>query len=120
MGLLNGGGAAILSAVFRPLYLPGTLTTVALTYPEYGDPIPTEATAPIRIQIDSMTESMRGQEGAADQDRRALIFSDMDFDTDAIVSADAGEYAGTAWLVMSIGRDPCASYWDCRVRRKPS
>jgi len=122
MGLLDGGGAALLNRIFTPIYLPGTVYTNLTVYDRYGEPSAVTNATPCRIQIDAMTEAMRSAEGAADQDRRAIVLADdgIAFDTDAELSADGGPYAGSRWIVMSIDRDPAGAYFQCRVRRNPS
>lgn len=121
MGLLDGGGAALLTRIFTPIYLPGTVYTSLTVYDRYGEPSTVTNATPCRIQIDAMTEAMRAAEGAADQDRRAIVLAGdgVSFDTDAELSANSGPYAGSRWLVMSIDRDPAGSYFSCRVRRNP-
>lgn len=119
MSLLDGGGAALLTRIFSPLYLPGTVYAVTTTYDRYGEPTETVTETPCRIQIDSMTESMRSAEGSADTDRRAIVLN-ASVTTDDKLSANAGAYAGSRWLVMSVERDPAASHWICRVRRDPT
>ena len=74
---------------------------------------------PCRIQIDRMSEAMRSAEGAAESDRSAIVMK-ADVDTDCKLSANAGPYGGTRWLVMSAESDPLGSHWVCRVRRDPT
>lgn len=118
MGLLDGGGAALLSRIFSPLYLPGTVYSEFTVYDRYGEPSTVTNATPCRIQIDAMTEAMRAAEGASDSDRRAIVLGAA-VDTDCKLSAETGPYGGSRWLVMSVERDPCGSYWQCRVRRDP-
>jgi len=123
MGLLSGGGASLLTNIFSRLYVAGTVYATTTIYSEVGEPTTTETTIPARVQVDNMTEAMRGAEGAADSDRRVVVLATdgVTLDTDSIVSADEGPYAGSRWLVMTIPeRDPCGAYWSARVRRKPS
>ncbi len=122
MSLLDGGGQALLTRIFSPIYLPGTVHTQLTVYDRYGEPSTVSNDTPCRIQIDAMTEAMRSGEGAADQDRRAIVLATdgIALNTDAKVSANSGPYAGSKWLVMTTERDPCGSYYSCRVRRDPS
>ena len=122
MGLLDGGGAQLLSRIFAPLYLPGRVYTSLTVYDRYGEPSTVTNATPCRIQIDAMTEAMRAAEGAADEDRRAIVLAGdgIAMDTDSEVSADSGPYSNGKWLVMSIDRDPCGAYFQCRVRRNPT
>jgi hypothetical protein len=119
MSLLDGGGAALLSSIFAPLYLPGSIINVTTVYDEVGEPTLTETTSDARVQVDAMTESMRAQEGASDEDRRIIVLAPAILDTDAIIAVNGGPYAGSRWLVMAIDRDPVAAYTQCRARRKP-
>lgn len=119
MGLLSGGGAALLTNIFSAIYLDGRVYRETAVYDEYGELTVSTATVPCKIQIDSMTEAMGAQEGAADSDRRALVLAadGVTVGTDDSVEALEGPYTGSRYLVMSVSRDPVGSYFDCRVRR---
>lgn len=120
MSLLSGDGAALLSRIFSRLYVSGTVIAVTTTYDQVGEPTAVETETPARVQVDAMTEAMRGQDGAADSDRRILVLAPITFDTDAVIAVNEGPYAGSRWLVMTTANDPCLSYTEARCRRRPN
>ncbi len=120
MGLLNGGGAAILGSIFSGIYLPAKVYAETSVYDAHGELTTSETIRDCKAQVDVMTEAMRAQEGAADGDRRILVLSTSlagDLDSDSEVEVLEGPYAGARYLVSNIDRDPCGSYWNCRGRR---
>lgn len=121
MGLLSGDGASILTNIFNRIYVSGAVGTTVTTYSDVGEPTPVVTYAPARVQVDNMTEAMRGAEGASDTDRRILVLATagISVDTDAVLLVNEGPYAGSYWLVMAVTRDPCGAVFDCRARRRP-
>lgn len=120
MGLLSGGGASILQSVFAPIYLNGRIFQTETVFDAYGEITTTYAEFDAKMQVDSMTEAMRQQEGASEQDRRIIVLSNStsaDINTDAEVICDEGPYAGIRFQVATINRDPCGAYHELRGRR---
>ena len=67
-------------------------------------------------QVDSVTQSMRLDEGFSDGDVRILIIDLVgDVTTDMQISITAGPFVGK-WHIASVTRDPFATYWECRGR----
>lgn len=120
MGLLNGGGAAILGGIFSGIYLPAKVYAETSVYDDYGELTTIETVRDCKAQVDVMTEAMRAQEGAADGDRRILILSTSlsgNLDSDSEVEVLEGPYAGSRYLVSNITRDPCGAYHEARGRK---
>jgi len=120
MGLLSGGGATVLGGIFSSLYLDATVYKQEAVYADDGDVTITYAEYDALAQVDAMTEAMRSEQGASDQDRRIIILSTSTaapVDSDCEITVNAGPYAGVRFQVASIDRDPCGSYFSCRGRR---
>ncbi len=120
MGLLSGDGATLLNSVFSPLYLNGRIFKTQIVYDAYGELTKTFAEYDAKVQVDSMTESMRGQEGAADDDRRILVLTQSTsapMDSDCEIICDEGPYQGVMFRVATVSSDPLGSYWEIRGRR---
>jgi hypothetical protein len=120
MGLLSGGGAALLHSVFTPLYLNGIIYSRETVYDDDGDMTIIETDWECRLQVDSMDERMRTEEGAASEDRRIIVLSNS---TNAVINSDCeimaleGPYANARFQVASVNSDPCGAYRECRGRR---
>ena len=118
MGILDGGGAALLTRIFSPLYLPATVYRLATTYDNRGDMQRTETAANCRAQVDSATDRMQRRPDYVTTDRAIYILADTlagDLPGDAEVVVHSGPYAGTRWKVAEpIDRDPAGAYWRCR------
>jgi hypothetical protein len=70
------------------------------------------------IQVDSVTEAMRAQEGYTDRDVRLLVLSATlagVLDTAATVDVLEGPNQGVYSLQTCV-RDPMGVYWECRGR----
>ena len=120
MGLLSGDGAAVFGRVFSGLYLDATVYKQEIVQDDGGDTTVTYAEYDALAQVDAMTESMRQEQGASEQDRRIIILStstNAPVDSDCEITVNAGPYAGVRFQVASIDRDPCGSYFSCRGRR---
>lgn len=115
------------SAAMGGPYHPGTVHWSG--EPEYDDGgsiispgIPVER--PCSVQIDAVTDAMRGQDGYTDKDVRLIILAptlDGPLNTDARVEVQAGidvpaDWVGF-WSVESVDRDPLGIGWSCRGRR---
>jgi len=79
---------------------------------------------PCSVQIDAVTEAMRGQDGYTDRDVRLIILAptlDGSLDSDVRVEVLAGidvpvDWVGF-WSIESVDRDPLSIGWSCRGRR---
>lgn len=70
-------------------------------------------------QVDSATETMRGDGGYAAGDVRLLVLApglSVPLDTDASVTIATGPHAGR-WSIEAVSRDPVAIGHECRGRR---
>lgn len=122
MGLLNGGGAALFGELFAGTYLPATIAgtdseTMVAGKLQRVAAVPREC----RVQVDSATERMRSAEGFTEMDRAIYVLSaslEGDIDTGAEITVLDGAYAGVAFRVASVDRDPVAAYWLCRGTMK--
>jgi hypothetical protein len=120
MGLLSGGGAALLDSIFAPLYLNGVIYKQEIVQDDGGDTVTLYAEYDAKVQVDSMDERMRSEEGAASENRRIIVLANSTaavIDTDCEVMALEGPYANARFQVASVNSDPCGSYRECRGRR---
>lgn len=120
MGLLDGGISALFGTVFSGLFLPATLTRVAVTNDGEGGASVAEDSQPCSAQVDSVTEAMRQAPGYTTKDVRLIVLQSGvtggQIDTDCKVTMNAGAYAGTTFkLSAPITVDPASSYWECRA-----
>lgn len=70
------------------------------------------------VQVDSVTEAMRSQEGYTDRDVRLLTLAstlDGSLDTSATITVLAGPNPGT-YSLQTCARDPMGIYWESRGR----
>lgn len=108
-------------AIGGPFVEAVVITPGAATYDTGGD-IATPAnptTRACKAQADEATESMRGEGGFADQDRRIIVLSSTlsgEITTDDRVAISAGPFQGV-WSVQSVFRDPANIGWVIRGRR---
>lgn len=114
MGMLDGGGAALMSAVFSGIYLDGTLHRPTLTDDGMGGGTSTFADEGVKVQLEAVTEAMRQADGYTDQDVRILMLASgvARPDSDCEVTVGATRYM----IQPPVGTDPAQSYWDCRAR----
>lgn len=72
-----------------------------------------------KAQFDAATHSMRQAEGFLEDDVRIIVLSaslNRALDSEAVISAAAGQYAGT-WSLLSCTRDPAGIGYECRARK---
>lgn len=116
MGLLDGGGAAMMAAVFGGVYLDATLHRVTTTSDGQGGGTtdPDDAGTPVKVQLEAATEAMRSAEGFTDLDVRILMLAHgVDRpNTDCAVTLNGTRYS----IQPPVGRDPAGCYWDLRGR----
>jgi hypothetical protein len=120
MGLLSGGGAALLDSIFAPLYLNGVIYKQEIVQDDGGDTVILYVEYDAKVQVDSMDERMRSEEGAASEDRRIIVLANSTnaiVDTDCEIAALEGPYANARFQVASVNSDPCGAYRECRGRR---
>lgn len=120
MGILSGDGQALLGSIFSAIYLSGRVYAQENVYDAYGDLQILETEYDCRLMVDAMTEAMRQQAGASEQDRRILVLTtstSAPMNTDCEIEALEGAYAGTRFQIASIATDPCFSYWELRGKR---
>lgn len=114
MGLLDGGGAALMAAVFGGIYLDATLHRPTITADGAGGGSTTYADEAVKVQLEAVTEAMRQAEGYTDKDVRILMLADgvtrPNSDCEVTVS-------GTRYSIQPpVGTDPAQSYYDMRGR----
>jgi len=71
------------------------------------------------VQVDSVTEAMRAQDGFTEGDVRLLVLTGTlagILDTSARISVAAGPHAGE-YSVESVTKDVAGTHYDCRGRR---
>lgn len=120
MGLLSGGGQAVLGSIFSTIYIPGKIYVQENIYDQWGELQTIEAEFDCKLQVDALTEAMRQQSGAAETDQRILVLTtstSAPISTDVEVEPLAGGYANIRYQVASVASDPCFSYWELRGRR---
>lgn len=72
-----------------------------------------------KVQIDDVTEAMRGEAGYSDKDMALIVLAATltgTLDTDATITMAAGPFIGTSWRVASVRQDAAGIYWLCRGR----
>jgi hypothetical protein len=110
-----------ISQQFGGPYFPGVVIDQTAPVMSGGSIVtPGAATErPCQIQIDRVTEAMRGSDGYTDGEVRFLILAATlagSLTTDARLRVDAGPSAGM-WLVSSAERDTMGTHWEGRARR---
>lgn len=116
MGLLTGGGAAVLNSVFASIYPTGTLVRRTITEDAGGSQTITETTVAIKVQTDGVTEAMRTASGYTDTDVRLIVLTSGlggDITTDDVIVDGRGD----AWAVTMPSLDTCGSHWEVRGQR---
>lgn len=117
MGMLDGGGAALMASVFGGIYLDASLYRPTDTDdngmgggddPGLGDP---EA---VKVQIEAATDTMREAEGYASTDARILMLAHgVDKpSTDCELVQGLIRYG----IRTPVGRDPAGAYWDIHAK----
>ena len=115
MGLLDGGGAAIMHAVFGGIYLDASLyrPTTVPNGKGGGTIVPGEPQA-VKVQQEAATEAMRSREGYTARDVRFLMLAHgvARPTTDHQIGFEGTLYA----ITPPVGRDPAGGYWDIHAR----
>jgi hypothetical protein len=117
MGLLDGGGAALMASVLGGVYLDAELYRPAGVGDDgegggedsgFGEP---EA---VKAQLEACTEAMREAATYTDLDVRILVLANgvARPDSDCQIKVDGTTYGINA----PIGRDPAGCYWDLHGR----
>jgi hypothetical protein len=115
------GIAVAFSAAGLGPYHPSKVITITDAVYDDGGSILTPGIVVERdcmIQVDSVTEAMRSQEGYTDRDVRLLVLSTTlagALDTSATVNVLEGPNPG-AYSLQTCVRDPMGVYWECRGR----
>lgn len=119
MGILNGGGAALLQSVFAKHYQPATIYAIENVYDDYGELSSIETEYECVAQVDEMTEAMRRESGASEQDRRIIVLTNTSapLNTDCEFTTTQPGYEGVRFMIASVASDPCFSHWILRGRR---
>lgn len=113
--------ATAFSAAGLGPYFPSKAITITDAVYDDGGSIVTPGVVVERdcmIQVDSVTEAMRSQEGYTDRDVRLLVLSTTLvglLDTSATVNVLEGPNPGSYSLQTCV-RDPMGVYWECRGR----
>ncbi|PTQ13739.1 hypothetical protein CLG96_00160 [Sphingomonas oleivorans] len=110
-----------ISATFGgPFHPARVITQSGGGYDDGGSWIPgTVAYRDCRVQVDQVSEAMRGGDGYSEGDMRFLILAATlagSLDSDARIELLEGPHAGI-WIVSSLTRDPAGLYWEGRGRR---
>lgn len=123
MAAVLGGIARSVSAAVGAGYFLGTARWVDAPTLDDGGSIVAPGT-PVEIacdvQVDSVTEAMRGSAEYRDKDMRLLILAvglPRPVDTNAVVTIGDGPFAGTSWRPVTVSRDPAGAYFECLGRR---
>jgi hypothetical protein len=116
MGLLDGGGAALMASVFGGIYLDAQLFRPSVggddgmgggASPAFADP---EA---VKVQLEAATDAMRQTEGYVDTDVRILMLAHgvarPNVNCQILLN-------GIRYGVRRVGTDPATSYWDIHGR----
>ena len=115
MGLLDGGGAAILNSVFSAIYPTGSLIRRTITEDAGGSQTVTKTTVAIKVQTDRVTEVMRQAAGYTDTDVRVIILS---AGGPSVTSDDQViDGRGGRWALIDPALDACGSHWEARGQR---
>lgn len=114
MGLLDGGGAALMASVFGGIYLDGSLYRPTDTPNGMGGGTTAFAGENVKLQMEAATEAMRQAQGYTAQDVRFLMLAQgvARPNTDCQMGLDGIRYA----IVGPVGRDPAGAYWDIHAR----
>lgn len=119
MGLLNGGGAGVLQSVFKNIYQPATIYKNENIYDQWGELQVVETQFECAAQVDEMTEAMRREAGASEQDRRIIVLTNTSapINTDCEFITTQPGYEGVRWQIASVASDAVFSHWILRGRR---
>ena len=117
--------AAAVSATYGGPFFAGKVHTVSETVYDDGGSIAdpgVEVERDCMVQVDAVTEAMRGERGFSEEDVRLLVIGLAgDLNTDAVVEVLPGpnvpaDHVGS-WSIQSVGRDPLGVYRECRGRK---
>lgn len=119
MGLLDGGGAALMASVFSGIYLDASLYRVAGAGDDNGkgggdDPTLSSEPEAVKVQIEAATDAMREAQGYEATDVRILMLANgvQKPNSDSELEVDGTRYG----IRPPIGRDPVGAYWDIHAR----
>jgi hypothetical protein len=118
MGLLDGGGAALMASVLGSTYLDASLYRPTGAGgdngkgggddPTMGDP------ESVKIQFEAATDAMREATGYESTDLRILMLA---HGVDKPTSDCQLEHGTTRYGIRTpVGRDPAGCYWDIHAR----
>lgn len=116
MGLLTGGGAAVLNGVFASIYPTGALVRRTITEDAGGSQTITETTTAIKVQTDGVTEAMRTASGYTDTDVRLIVLT-TGLNGDITTDDEIVDGRGDRWRVTMPSLDTCGSHWEIRGQR---
>lgn len=121
MGLLDGGGAALLNSVFAGVYRDATLHRVAITPNNKGGGTTDrdDDGEPVKAMRARTTEKMMQRDGYRDTDMRILVLS-QDGDgneIDEITTEHEITFLGPRWSIAHVGRDPAGAYYDLHGKK---
>ena len=116
MGLLDGGGAAILNGVFASIYPDGELIRRTITEDAGGSQTVADVRIPIKVQTDGVTEAMRTADGYTDTDVRLIVLTGGL--PGAITTNDkVQDSRGDVWSVTMPVLDAAGSHYEIRGQR---
>lgn len=113
MGLLDGGGAAIMSAVFGGIFLDATLHRATFTDDGSGGGSTTYTNQSVKAQLEAATQAMREAEGYVDTDMRIIVLA---HGVMRPTSDDEITIRGVRYGIANVGTDPAQAYWDLHGR----
>jgi hypothetical protein len=114
MGLLDGGLRSVFGAAFGGIYLDASLYRIVRTDAENGDVTEApEAGEAVKVQIDKVTEQMKGLDRYTARSMRLLM---LQVGPDGVVArpnTDAEVSVGAdRWAVSDVSSDPGNTYWE--------
>ena len=103
--------SAVFGAAFAPLYQDAILHRATLTDDGMGGGSQSFADEPVKAQLDSANEAMRGQQGYTDTDQRILVLASG---IDRPSADDEITVGGRRWKIANVASDPANAAWDLR------
>lgn len=114
----NGALKGLFSSALAPLYEDATfIRSIMLCHEETGAVYITQAAPlPVKVQIDTCTETMRQEHGYSDEDVRILMlqagFKGAKPNSDDIITMGSMHYK-----IATVQEDPAHSFFDIRAVR---
>lgn len=116
MNLLDGGIASSFASIFGAYFLDGTLIHVTREEQADGDVVTSETEAPIKLQVDQLSEVARQAAGYTQEEQRIIV---LQVNPDGTrppkpTTDDEISQGEQRWTVASVDADPANSQWIIR------